>query len=59
MQVRDVRKAPDSPNPDAQVSLLEERSGDRRLAIWTGREQAFWLALRLEGAEGSRPELTS
>ena len=57
MQVRDVRKAPDSPNPDAQVSLLEERSGDRRLAIWTGREQAFWLALRLEGVEGSRPNL--
>jgi uncharacterized protein len=55
MQVRDVRKAPDSPNPDAHVVLLEERGGGRRLAIWIGREQAFWLAWRLEGAEGFRP----
>lgn len=55
MQVRDVRKAPDSPNPDAHVVLLEERGGDRRLAIWIGREEAFWLAWRLEGAEGFRP----
>jgi uncharacterized protein len=55
MQVRDVRKAPDSPNPDAHVVLLEERGGDRRLAIWIGREQAFWLAWRLQGAEGFRP----
>jgi bifunctional DNase/RNase len=55
MQVRDVRKAPDSLNPDAHVVLLEERGGDRRLAIWIGREQAFWLAWRLQGAEGFRP----
>jgi bifunctional DNase/RNase len=55
MLVRDVRKAPDSPNPDAHVVLLEERGGDRRLAIWIGREEAFWLAWRLEGAEGFRP----
>jgi uncharacterized protein len=55
MHVRDVRKAPDSPNPDAHVFLLEERGGDRRLAIWIGREQAVWLAWRLEGAEVFRP----
>ena len=55
MQVRDVRKCPDSPNPDCHVVLLEERGGDRRLAIWIGREQAFWLAWRLQGAEGFRP----
>jgi uncharacterized protein len=55
MQVGDVRKAPDSPNPDAHVVLLEERGGDRRLAIWIGREQAFCLAWRLAGAEGFRP----
>jgi bifunctional DNase/RNase len=55
MQVRDVCKAPDSPNPDAHVVLLEEPGGDHRLAIWIGREQAFWLAWRLEGAEGFRP----
>ena len=55
MRVRDVRKAPDSPNPDAHVVLLEERGGDRRLAIWIGREQAFWLAWCLEAAEGFRP----
>jgi uncharacterized protein len=55
MQVKDVRKAPGSPNPDAHVVLLGERGGDRRLAIWIGREQAFWLAWRLEGAEGFRP----
>jgi hypothetical protein len=29
MQVRDVRKAPDSPNPDAHVVLLEEPDGGR------------------------------
>jgi bifunctional DNase/RNase len=55
MQVWDVRKAPDSPNSDAHVVLLEERGGDRRLAIWIGHEEAFWLAWRLEGAEGFRP----
>jgi uncharacterized protein len=55
MQVRDVRKCPDSPNPDCHVVLLEERGGDRRLAIWIGREQAFWLAWRLAGAAGFRP----
>jgi uncharacterized protein len=55
MRVRDVRKASDSPNPDAHVVLLEEPAGDRRLAIWIGREQAFWLAWRLEGADGFRP----
>jgi hypothetical protein len=26
-----------------------------RLAIWIGGEQAFWLAWRLQGAEGFRP----
>jgi uncharacterized protein len=55
MRVRDVRKAPDSPNPDAHVMLLEEHEGDRRLAIWIGREQAIGLALRLEGVEIPRP----
>ena len=55
MEVRDVRKCPDSPNPDCHVVLMEERGGDRRLAIWIGHEQAFWLAWRLEGAEGFRP----
>jgi bifunctional DNase/RNase len=56
MQVRDVRKAPDSPNPDAHVVLLAERGGDRRLAIWIGREQAIGLAWRLEGLDYFRPE---
>lgn len=55
MHVRDVRKAPDTPNRDAHVVLLEERGGDRRLAIWIGREQAIALALRLEGVEVPRP----
>ena len=55
MHVKDVRKAPDSPNPDAHVVMLEERAGDRRLAIWIGHEQALWLAMRLEGVEGFRP----
>jgi bifunctional DNase/RNase len=55
MQVRDVRKAPDTP-PDCYVVLLEEREGERRLAIWIGREQAIGLAVRLEGVELFRPE---
>jgi bifunctional DNase/RNase len=54
MRVRDVRKAPDTP-PDCHVVLLEERGGDRRLAIWIGREQAVGLALRLEGLQIARP----
>jgi Domain of unknown function (DUF151) len=52
---RPIRKCPDSPNPDCHVVLLEERGGDRRLAIWIGHEQAFWLAWRLEEAEAFRP----
>jgi bifunctional DNase/RNase len=54
MRVRDVRKAPNTP-PDCHVVLLEEPEGDRRLVIWIGREQAFWLAWRMQGAEGFRP----
>jgi bifunctional DNase/RNase len=54
MRVRDVRKAPDTP-PDCHVVLLEEPEGGRRLVIWIGREQAFWLAWRMQGAEGFRP----
>lgn len=53
MQVRDVRRAPDT--PDCYVVLLQERDGDRRLGIWIGREQALGLALRLERAELGRP----
>jgi hypothetical protein len=28
------------------VVLLDERAGDRRLTIWIGGEQAFWLVLQ-------------
>jgi uncharacterized protein len=38
------------------VVLLEERGGDRRLAIWIGREQAVGLAWRLEGLDYFRPQ---
>lgn len=55
MHVKDVRRPPDAPNPDAYVVLLEERDGGRRLPIWIGREQALGLALRLERAEVTRP----
>jgi bifunctional DNase/RNase len=54
MRVRDVRKAPNTP-PDCHVVLLQEPEGGRRLVIWIGREQAFWLAWRMQGAEGFRP----
>ena len=55
LQVRDIRRAPDTANPDSHVVLLEERDGEHRLAIWIGREQAILLALRLEHAELARP----
>jgi uncharacterized protein len=56
MQVSDVRRIHDS-GQDHHVVLLQEVGGGRRLPIWSGRETAIEIALRLlgHGSQFGRP----
>ena len=54
VSVAEVRRTDDAPHPK-HLMLLQERGGDRRLAIWIGPAEATAMAISLESVEQPRP----
>jgi RNA polymerase sigma-70 factor, ECF subfamily len=54
VSVAEVRRTDDAPHPK-HLMLLQERAGDRRLAIWIGPAEATAMAISLESVEQPRP----
>lgn len=54
VSVAEVRRTDNAPHPK-HLMLLQERGGDKRLAIWIGPAEATAMAISLESVEQPRP----